>query len=589
MLRRQRVTVMSIIIINMVINTFIFDQNNITQISNLPTISTRINKPSKLNNKTKSSPIMQDTSIIPSFPIDIVYTFAGEQTSDGQRLRYNGELRYSLRTIYKYAPWVHAIFILISDDTLHPSWIIPNKTANCSIPLYIIRHSDIYSNLNNAKNNHNSDSIESRLHHIPGLSNHFIYFNDDFFLFQYTSYLFFFNENGIPRYPKSHFWNHYNNPKKNPILLIYPKQNFRKIIKTFPHLQNMNIPYRTKNHFSEHLPRPYTRTSWYELENYYSDWFIFVESHKKRFCSIYPYESVSGCLEEIIYILMITYRLLNHYVKTNETFKAEIQKIEDNKLYRLVSKQEFEIDVYQHGYTNTNYFHLWLTGHNKFSVKDLRMFTDWMIQWKPHTVCLNDVLAMNVTSGLYKAELRFLHRFYRKYLNDIVPEFEKRNDFIEPVLQKYLSNLSEIKYNDYGWKMENNKDSKKINLLFLHIPRNAGTSIEEFGLEHKLTWGKYLDGNNEFLCKNDKFNSSAQDNICCHAYHLPPIYMYNEWNMKVMDTFCVIFRHPYKRLLSQYKYRLLKMDYKKEEMQLMVDEYGNNEDVNSDSYWCKTE
>ena len=42
----------------------------------------------------------------------------------------------------------------------------------------------------------NSNSIETTIINIEGLSEHFIYFNDDFYLGNYISYLDFFNEDG---------------------------------------------------------------------------------------------------------------------------------------------------------------------------------------------------------------------------------------------------------------------------------------------------------------------------------------------------------------------------------------------------------
>eukprot|EP01083_Nonionella_stella_P306129 1070880_1 len=142
---------------------------------------------------TITNEMLENISVSPPFPIDVVYTFAGEMLTNEQRTRYNGELRYSLRSIYKYMPWVRAIYIVVSNNTLYPSWIIKHKTLMSSIPLHIIKHSDIYAKSENAVDNHNSISIESRIHHIDGLSNHYIYFNDDFFMFRNTSYLFFFN------------------------------------------------------------------------------------------------------------------------------------------------------------------------------------------------------------------------------------------------------------------------------------------------------------------------------------------------------------------------------------------------------------
>ena len=122
-----------------------------------------VTKPEVLQDETDK---LQDISIIPPFPIDAVYTFAGETARNNQRSRYNGELRYSLRSLYKYAPWINAIYIVMSDDAAYPSWIVEEKAKK----LHVIRQSEIFENVQNSVNHHNSQSIESRLHHISGLN-----------------------------------------------------------------------------------------------------------------------------------------------------------------------------------------------------------------------------------------------------------------------------------------------------------------------------------------------------------------------------------------------------------------------------------
>ena len=49
----------------------------------------------------------------PPFNIDVVYTWAGEQKSSDERLSYNNELKYSIRSVLKNAPWINRIFIEI--------------------------------------------------------------------------------------------------------------------------------------------------------------------------------------------------------------------------------------------------------------------------------------------------------------------------------------------------------------------------------------------------------------------------------------------------------------------------------------------
>eukprot|EP01083_Nonionella_stella_P198873 729796_1 len=205
-----------------------------------------------LENRFAEVHIFEDQSHSPPFPIDVVYTFAGEIRNNGQRQRYNGDLRYSLRSIYTYIPWVNAIYIVVSDNTSYPSWIVKHKATpqNCSIPLYLVRHSDIYTNISNSVDNHNSYSIESRIHHISNLSNHFIYFNDDFFMFRATSYLFFFDDEGTPRFPAASIFPHYNKKRRRYSTLHPVYANQKRLNITF------KIPFtfhKTYGQLGEHM------------------------------------------------------------------------------------------------------------------------------------------------------------------------------------------------------------------------------------------------------------------------------------------------------------------------------------------------
>ena len=63
----------------------------------------------------------------PPFKIDIVYTWAGENhNKNNERLSDNNELKYSLRSVMKYAPWVNKIYILMNPPKKKPSWFNKN-------------------------------------------------------------------------------------------------------------------------------------------------------------------------------------------------------------------------------------------------------------------------------------------------------------------------------------------------------------------------------------------------------------------------------------------------------------------------------
>ncbi|PRP75089.1 hypothetical protein PROFUN_03925 [Planoprotostelium fungivorum] len=92
-----------------------------------------------------------------------------EETSS--RFKDNEELRYSLRSIEKYAPWVNHIYLVTNGQI--PYWI------NVSHPrLTVITHEQIFANQSHLPT-FSSPAIEANLHRIPGLSPKFIYFNDD--------------------------------------------------------------------------------------------------------------------------------------------------------------------------------------------------------------------------------------------------------------------------------------------------------------------------------------------------------------------------------------------------------------------------
>ena len=87
------------------------------------------------------------------------------------RFQDNEELRYSLRSVERFAPWVRHIFVVTNGQI--PSWL------NLDSPrLTLVTHKDIFPNHTHLPT-YSSPAIESHLHRIPGLADHFIYLNDD--------------------------------------------------------------------------------------------------------------------------------------------------------------------------------------------------------------------------------------------------------------------------------------------------------------------------------------------------------------------------------------------------------------------------
>lgn len=89
------------------------------------------------------------------------------------RYRDWGLLPYLFRGIERYAPWVHRVF-LVTDHQL-PKWL---NTGHPKVR--VVYHEEFIPSA--YLPTFNSHTIELNLHRIPGLSEQFVYFNDDFFL-----------------------------------------------------------------------------------------------------------------------------------------------------------------------------------------------------------------------------------------------------------------------------------------------------------------------------------------------------------------------------------------------------------------------
>ena len=145
-----------------------------------------------------------------AFPVDAVYTWVNgadpahvakrklyqAQQDDihcngleEARFRDNDELRYSLRSLECFAPWLRSIIVITDNQT--PSWL------NQAHPkLRVVDHREFIPE--RYLPTFNSHVIEAYLHAIPGLAEHYVYLNDDVFLARPSRKTEFFTSNGLP-------------------------------------------------------------------------------------------------------------------------------------------------------------------------------------------------------------------------------------------------------------------------------------------------------------------------------------------------------------------------------------------------------
>lgn len=106
------------------------------------------------------------------------------------RFRSRNELKYSLRSVWKYAPFVNHIYIVTAGQK--PSWLKSHPKIT------VIDHDDIFLAEGDLPT-FNSQAIEANLHHIPELNECYIYFNDDVFLGSAVKPHDFFSDSGKPK------------------------------------------------------------------------------------------------------------------------------------------------------------------------------------------------------------------------------------------------------------------------------------------------------------------------------------------------------------------------------------------------------
>nr|XP_057934374.1 N-acetylglucosamine-1-phosphotransferase subunits alpha/beta-like [Doryrhamphus excisus] len=94
-----------------------------------------------------------------------------DEDVSASRFEDNEELRYSLRSVERHAPWVRHVFIVTNGQI--PSWLnLDNPRVS------VVTHQEIFLNHSHLPT-FSSPAIESHIHRIPGLSQKFIYLNDD--------------------------------------------------------------------------------------------------------------------------------------------------------------------------------------------------------------------------------------------------------------------------------------------------------------------------------------------------------------------------------------------------------------------------
>lgn len=107
------------------------------------------------------------------------------------RYQSNDELKYSLRSLEQFAPWINRVFLVVDDDIALPEWLNESHPKLTVIRLSQIVPEEILPLFN-------SRSIEFHIPFIPDLSERFLYANDDMLFASEVRPDFFFSDDGYP-------------------------------------------------------------------------------------------------------------------------------------------------------------------------------------------------------------------------------------------------------------------------------------------------------------------------------------------------------------------------------------------------------
>jgi hypothetical protein len=174
--------------------------------------------------------------------IDLVYTWVnstdpewlkGKQSSSSSgpwdadknfRYRDHDEIRYSLRSVNDFAPWVRRVHVVTCCGQ-KMSWL-KQEHPN----LVIVDHNEIMPSELHESVTYNSNAIEAWVHRIPGLSERFLLMNDDFFFGSTTSQSDFFDSSGRPLIAFQEDWGVTQKPDDNADAYVWAAHNTDRLL-----------------------------------------------------------------------------------------------------------------------------------------------------------------------------------------------------------------------------------------------------------------------------------------------------------------------------------------------------------------------
>lgn len=247
-------------------------------------------------------------------------------------------MKYWFRAVEKYAPWVNNIYFI--------TWgHIPNWLDTTNPKLKIINHKDYIPK--EYLPTYNSNCIELNLFRINDLSEHFVLFNDDFFLNDYVKPVDFF-KNNLPR---------------ETAAFDCVRLNYNTINATVNNIRVVNKYFKKKDVLKNHFFK------WYNIKN---GSYIF-----KTIC-LSPWKEITGLAE------------LHIASSYNKSYFKKMWEIEYDKFN----------ETCMHRFRNESDINHWL-------IKDFQLLNGDFIPrsskfGKSYACAINDIIKTNILNSKYK-------------------------------------------------------------------------------------------------------------------------------------------------------------------------------------------
>ncbi|MDD3078755.1 MAG: Stealth CR1 domain-containing protein [Paludibacter sp.] len=195
------------------------------------------------------------------------------------RYRSEGEIFYCVSSIIRFAPFIRKIFIVTDEQNPHLEDFLQQNFPKDSIPVEIVDHKVIFRGYEEYLPVFNSRAVETCIHRIPGLSEKYVYFNDDFFLVRPVNQTDWFAGEKIVAYG---YW-------RSLILdrllwLVKPVKNGHKPIgfKDGMICAARKLKYQWKYFHLDHIPHPVKKSVITDFYSKNPDLFLSNISHKFR-------------------------------------------------------------------------------------------------------------------------------------------------------------------------------------------------------------------------------------------------------------------------------------------------------------------